>query len=395
MKFKLPKTLKPNKHAIFFIVVTLSMVAMIWFGVNRNVHAERDVHESISWPSARVVEVINDQTDVNEVGARVGWQDLRVRLLSGARRGDIIEVHNMLFPIEQGVFAREGDRVILYFEHLPGAAHDDYFARVQSFDRAPAIYIVVLVFFALLAVVFGKTGIRSAFGLVFTFVVIIFLLIPLIVRGHPPALLTLAASLVITAVSLIAIMGFEKKTYVSIIGTAIGIACYAIFYLMIGAAIRVTGFNINEADTLIFLGFNVRVSELLFCGILIASLGALMDVAVSLASVAAEFSETNPKSDFKTLFRSGMRIGRDIIGSSVNTLILAFTGTFFISLIFSYINNLHYNVIISRVDIGVEVLRAISASAAMILCAPATALIGSRVYAAKQSGKKQGKKRVS
>jgi len=383
---------KLNKHIIFYAVVILAMAGMIWFGLSRN-NQPRGA-EGVSFLPARVVEVVEDRTQLNAVGARVGTQYLRVRLLSGPRRGDVVEARNMLFPIEHAVYAREGLRLLVFFEQRPGAADYDYFAHVQSYDRSLGIYIVVLGFFGLLALVFGKTGIRSAFSLVFTFVVIIFLLLPLIVSGHPPALMTVLLSLCIIVVSLISIMGFEKKTFVSIAGSSLGILFYGIFYLLISAVLRITGFNVQEVDLLIVAGLGVGVSELLFCAILIASLGALMDVSVSLASVTAEISATDKTAGFKELFSSGMKIGRDIIGSSSNTLILAFTGTFFIMLILFNINNVQYAVLINRTDIAIEVLRAISASAAMVLCAPATAFIGSHVFAAKKGLPKSSKRRV-
>ena len=381
--------MKLDKYLVFYIVVSLSMLAMLMFGMYSSRHAGHYRREGVYFLPARVVEVVEDRSVLNHFGARQGSQELRVRLLAGPRRGDIINAQNILFPIEHGVYAQVGNRLLIFFEQWPGAAYYDYFAYVQSHDRSRAIYLVVILFFGLLAAVFGKTGIKSAFSLVFTFVVIIYLLLPLIVRGWPPALLTTALSFVIISVSSIAIMGFGKKTYVSIAGTTLGIAFYGIFYLLIGAMLRITGFNVQETDRLIVsAGHNVGISELLFCAILIASLGALMDVAVSLASAVAELSLTNKNAGFKDLFRFGMKVARDIIGSSSNTLILAFTGTFFITLILFNVNNVQYIVLINRADIGIEVLRAISASAAMVLCAPATVLIGSHVFSSKEGRRK-------
>ncbi|MCL2617714.1 MAG: YibE/F family protein [Defluviitaleaceae bacterium] len=357
---------------------------MVWFGSVTHIDFGLNQNRGVTFPTGRVLEVVSDRTSLSPHGIRMGRQDLRVELLTGESRGRVVEAQNTLL-MGHSVFAQEGDRLVIYFEQAPNT--DDYFARVHSYERATAIYFVVLLLIGLLAAVFGKSGLKSAFGLVFTFVVIIFLLIPLITMGAPPALLTFGLSLCIVAVSLIAIMGFEKKTYISIAGTAIGIVAYSLFYIIISGLLRITGLNVEAVSTLVVIDFNVAIGELLFCAILIASLGAVMDVAVSLASVISEISAANPRAGFKTLFSSGMKVGKDMIGSSTNTLILAFTGTFFISLLLFRLNNFQYGMLINRVDIAIEVLRAVSASAAMILCAPATAVIGAWVYGGRAQGR--------
>ncbi|MCL2839318.1 MAG: YibE/F family protein [Defluviitaleaceae bacterium] len=371
------KKLKPSKYAIFFILVTLSMIGMVLFGLHSLVDFGLNQNVGVSFPTGRVLEIVHDQTTVHESGLRMGRQDLIVELLTGTHRGRIVEATNTLL-IGNSVYAQVGQRLVIYFEESPNSGH--YFARVHSYERATAIYAIVLFLIALLVAVFGKSGLRSAFSLVFTFVVIIFLLLPLITMGWPPALLTFGLAFIIVSVSLISIMGFERKTYVSIAGTTIGIVFYALFYFILGYALNITGFNVEAISTLVVIDFNVGLSELLFCAILIASLGAVMDVSVSLSSVIAELSDANPQMDFKNLFASGMKVGRDMIGSSASTLILAFTGTFFISLLLFRLTNVNYNMLINRADIAIEVLRAVSASAAMILCAPATAVIGAWVY---------------
>ena len=371
--------LRLNKNIIFFLAATLAMGIMIWFGTSRDIDFGFNLTTDATYPRARVLEVISDQTTVGEEGVRRGRQDLLVEILTGEHRGRIVEAQNILF-IDAAVYAQPGQRIVLFFDYQEGDTV--YFARVHTYERAVAMYVLVILFFALLALVGGKSGIRSAFGLVFTFVTILFLLIPAIAQGAPPAILTIFLSLCIIAVSLIAIMGFEKKTYVSIAGTAIGIGICCIFYFIIGAALRITGFNVPEMSVLATVGFtaNARIAEFLFCGILIASLGAVMDIAVSVASATAEIGQSHEKAEFKTLFRRSITMARDCIGSSVNTLILAFTGAFFVTLVLFRLNNFDYHMIIHRTDIAIEVMRALTASVALVLCAPATALISSRMY---------------
>jgi uncharacterized membrane protein len=378
--------LKHKKDMIFFITASLAMLAMIWFGLNNSIDFGINLTEA-TYPRGRVVEVISDQTEVDADGVRRGRQDLLVEILTGENRGRIVEVQNILF-IDAAVYAQVGTRVVLFFDQQEGDT--DYFARVHTYERATAIYVIIILFVGLLTAVSGKAGLRSAFGLIFTFVTLLFLLIPSIANGAPPALLTLGLSLCIIAVSLIAIMGFERKTHISIAGAAIGIVLCCFFYLIISLALRITGFNVPEMSILVNVGFqaNARIAELLFSGIIIASLGAVMDTSVSVASATAEIAQADQKAEFMTLFRRSMSVARDCIGTSVNTLVLAFTGTFFVTLVLFQLNNFDYHMIIHRTDIAIEVLRAMTASAALVLCAPATALISARMYCAKQSKKK-------
>ena len=356
------------------VMVGFSHFQSIDFGLNQN--------QGVTFPRARVIEVLYDGTEIDTTGIRMGRQDLLVEITSGAYRGEIVNVQNLLF-LGQSVYAEAGSRVILYFERVEGEM--DYFARIQSYERMFGIYFLVSVFIGLLGAVFGKAGLRSAFSLVFSFVVIIFFLIPAIVAGGPPAMLTVFSSLLIVTVSLISITGFERKTLVSLLGTVIGIVCYIVFYHWMSWVLSISGFNVQQMSTIIVIGFNtpVGISQLLFSGILIASLGAIMDVAVSLSSVISELSASKANTAFKGLFKAGMAVGKDMIGSSSNTLILAFAGTFFISLIIFRTNSLSVDMIINSADIGIEVLRSLSASSAMVLTAPATAAIGAYIYSKK------------
>ena len=355
-----------NRNSIaFFVMATLAMAGMIWFGLSTDVGIGRNPLPGSEFPRGRVVDILEG-----------GQQVLVVEILSGEHRGKIAEVRNIVF-IDAVVNPQIGQRIIIHFDY-----HGDgsYSAHVHSYVRETAIYIIAVLFLGLIAVVGGRAGIRSAFGLVFSFVTLLFLLIPAIMRGGSPAVLTILVSFLITAVSLIAIMGFEKKTWISIAGTVVGIGFYCLFYFIIATALRVSGANVPEMNQLVVLGFTEvsNLTELLFSGILIASLGAVTDTTVSVASATAEIGKTGL--GFSELLKSSMRMARDCVGSSANTLILAFTGTFFITLIMFQLHELNYAMLINRVDIAIEVLRAVSASAGMILCAPATALLGSYVY---------------
>ncbi|MCL1935888.1 MAG: YibE/F family protein [Defluviitaleaceae bacterium] len=369
-----------NKNSIFFSLCILSMFFMFWYGYNSNYWNMGDRYSNTTFLSGRIIEIIEDNTSINEAGARVGQQTLLVRLLQGTRRGEIVEVNNLLFPIEHSVFGVVGQRVLVFFDNADG---HNYFSHIQSYDRTIGIWIVIIGFLGLLALVFGKSGIRSAFSLVFTFFCIIFWLLPIIVNGTSPIISTIFISIVIIVVSIISIMGFGKKTVAASVGSVMGILSYAISYYIISFFLNITGFNVSQIDVLVIAGFATTASELLFASILIASIGGIMDVAVSLASSTYEISISNPKTNFKYLFISGMKVGRDIIGSSANTLILAFTGAFFIQLLLFSVTGVDVFVAINRTDISIEILRAIASSSAIILVAPATVLFSAKIMCKK------------
>jgi uncharacterized membrane protein len=370
-----------NRNTVFFSIVTLAIAAMLWYGLTGGIEYSPINLEGITFLPGRVTQIIFDQTEIDELGLRRGRQDLRVELLSGERRGEIIDVRNNI-SIDHNVYVTKGQKIVVYLDQQPGES--EYFAIVQSYERTGAIYTVAGLFLCLLAAAGGKTGLRSAFGLVFTFSVIIFLLIPMIIRGASPIWLSLGLVLCIIVVSLISTLGFEKKTYISILGTSIGVVCCCVFFVVVSKALHVTGYNVPEIDTLIVIGQNtdIKIGELLFSGILLASLGAVLDVSVSVASSVSELSETDKRPGFKQLFRSGIRIGRDIIGATTNTLIMAFIGSFFVSLVMFRIYNIQFYHLINLNEISIEILQAVSSASALILCAPITAFIAARIYGA-------------
>jgi len=381
MKFRFTFT----KNTCFFLTVTLAMAVMVWYGMTSDIEYSTVNMAGISFIPGRVVDIVTDQTDIDEHGLRRGRQDLKVELLSGVRTGNVIDVQNTL-SIDHSIYAKKGQRIIVYLDQQPSGPY--YFAIVQSYERSWTIYAIIGLFLCILAAVGGKTGVRSAFGLIFTFVVIIFFMIPLIIKGAPPVFISLCLILCIIAVSLIAMLGFTKKAYVSIAGTGAGLVLCCVFFMIISRALNITGYNVPEIDSLIVIeqNTNIKISEFLFVGVLIASLGAVMDVAVSVASSIAELSKTAAQATFGWLFRSGMRIGRDIIGTMSNTLIMAFTGSFFVTLIMFRINNVQYNQLINLNEIAIEILQAGAASFALILCAPITAYIAARLYCSNKPG---------
>ena len=154
-----------------------------------------------------------------------------------------------------------------------------------------------------------------------------------------------------------------------------------IFYL-ISNLLNISGFNLDEAESLILIAQNtgLKIRDILFSGILISSLGAVMDVAMSIASSIYEINELNRDLDMKTIFNSGINIGRDMIGTMSNTLILAFAGTSLSTMLALYSYNTQFNQLMSSDFIAIEFAQSISGSIGIILAVPITSVISAYVY---------------
>lgn len=133
---------------------------------------------------------------------------------------------------------------------------------------------------------------------------------------------------VTTVVTMIFIDGFSRKSVAAILGTVSGVIVAGGFAWLFGQVADINGYNVSDVENLVYIErmTDIQVGQLLFAGILIAASGAVMDVGMSIASTLNELKEKNPMMTSGELFRSGMNVGRDMMGTMSNTLILAFTG---------------------------------------------------------------------
>ena len=187
---------------------------------------------------------------------------------------------------------------------------------------------------------------------------------------------TLTAVLV-TVVVMFLIGGWSYKTLCSILGTIAGVLISGVIAAVFGHFSHISGLNVSDVETLAYIAQNSRldVSGVLFSGILIASLGAVMDVSMSVASTIAEIRANSPDLGKGELFRSGINVGRDMMGTMSNTLILAFAGSSINTLIMIYSYSMPYLEYMNGYEIGIELLRGISGSLGVILTVPFVSFI--------------------
>lgn len=335
----------------------------------------------VRYEKAHVIAVEKESLNRDHAtGFDVGYQTIKIKILTGEHKGEVMTVRNTL-NYTTNARATSGAELIVCIDT---ANKNTYDVWVYSYNREPYLYLFILLFFATLCAIGGGRGIRSALGIIFTFTGIIFLFIPMLYRGYSPALASMGVVLVTLCVTLVLLGGLSTKTLSAILGTISG-AVISLLFLM--AALKIThlsGFSTNEADVLIQIAgkTHMKVGELLFAAILISSLGAIMDIAISIASSVNEVYACNSSFGFKELFKSGMNVGRDMMGTMANTLIIAFTGTSLNILVLLYSWNVKYYQLINNNMIGIYIIQAVSGSIAVILTVPLVSFFSAQMIPA-------------
>ena len=300
---------------------------------------------------------------------RLGRQNLTVRILSGPRRGEEFSVINTLSR-SHNIEGEEGSRYIFTLREKDG----DTVVWLYNYNRLPILLGALTLFVILVLLIGGSKGFRSVLALFFTGVVILFMMIPLILSGMAPVPLALISMALIVTVSFLLLTGWSRKTLCAVIGTMGGIVTAGLFSTAASSLAKLSGMHLERSEEILYIAkdFGIRINGFLFIAILIASLGAVMDVAVSLTSSMEEIRRHRPGISQKEMFTSGMNIGRDMIGTMINTLILAFTGSSFTLILMIAGLGMEFRQFINIPIIGIEIIQALAGSTGILLCVPIT-----------------------
>ena len=223
---------------------------------------------------------------------------------------------------------------------------------------------------------------KGSIGLIFTFFCVIVVYIPLVYRGVSPFWAAVFVCMITTIVTMYLIGGASIKTVVAIGGTMAGVLIAGISAQLFSLASGITGYNVSDIETLMTLWNTngINVGGLLFSGLLISSLGAVMDVAMSVSSSMSEILRQNPRLTRRELWKAGIQVGRDMMGTDSNTLILAFAGSSVSMLLLDYAYDLPYRQIINSNNIGISIMQGLAGSFGIVLAVPFTVLMASILY---------------
>lgn len=367
------------KQVLFVIVMALFALFLLRF--NQVDITSLVSTEGRTFERARVVSVLRD--NVQEDGSRVGQQNVLIEMKSGSMKGQIVEAtsnNGFLF----GAVCEPGMRAVV----IQSVSGDISLHTIYTIDREWAVLGFVLVFLLVVCLIGGRKGIQACAGLIFTFICIIWLYIPMVYKGYSPFLAAVLVAVATTFVTMYLIGGWSGKTACAVFGTVCGVIIAGISAFLFGKAAHISGYNVSEIESLLVLENirKIRVGELLFSGLLISALGAVMDVAMSISSTVFEIHIQKPELTRKELFRSGMNVGSDAMGTMINTLILAFVGTSASTLLLNYAYELSYLQIINSNNMVIEVLQGISGSMGVVLTVPIVSFLASFVAVYRKDG---------
>ncbi len=371
-------------------VVVLAIAALAFVLSFARIHSEDFLHgageifnvygdEEVEFDTATVNEVLREEAAPDEVvtDSSVGSQELLVTVTSGRYVGQQMKAYNY-FGALGGIPVRVKDSVTLTIKtHADG----ELSATVYEFFRIPALTFFLLVFIAATFAIGRLTGLKSLFGLLFTGVCLFTILVPLLIKGAPAVPTTFAVCSYVALVCFVVLGGVHRKSMCAFLGTVAGMSLSMLFGLAMQWFARIDGLRLDDAESLYQLGYYegimIDIRGLLVASIIICSLGAVMDVAMSISSALEEIHVANPALTQRELFESGMNLGRDMAGTMTNTLILAFAGGEFSLMVYIYARNDTFYHFISTGFIAIEAISGLSSSIGMILAIPLTAIISS------------------
>jgi len=332
----------------------------------------------------KVIEVISEDETIDPLSQQPTVnQILKVLITSGKYKGREVAVIN--YQTDNPVYnikVEDGDGVIVALE-IDGTDQSKIKeAYIADHLREDELYLLLAVFVIAILAIGWRKGAKALCALLLTLVLIWGVLLPGFLHGYSPVFLTAVIAILATVVTILIVGGRTLKSITAICGTLGGVAVAGLLALLVGKAAHLTGFGTEEAAMLLYIpqAAKLDIQGLLFAGIIIGALGASMDVSMSIASAVEEVKRVCPELKIWRLFQSGMNVGRDIMGTMANTLILAYTGSS-LQLILIFMAYKESLLKIFNLDmIASEVVRALSGSIGMIMVIPLTSIIAAVLY---------------
>lgn len=347
----------------FLVMIVFAFILALPATFAQEVHQE--LQETVR---AEVLEILNEkERDIIGTDTTALVQEVRIRVLEGVQRGEEAVFENDLMQLN------EGDSI--YVNRLMTIDGIEYYTFKDA-DRSTALVSLVGLFVVVLCIFSGMQGVRAIASLGVSIAAIFFILVPLLLSGYSPVLVSIIVAGVILAVALFMTHGFNTRATIAFLGTLVAVSVTSICAAVWVNLANFTGLSSDEA---IFLNFSTKgaldFGGLLLGSIIIGILGVLDDVAITQASVVQELKRANKELGFGELYTRALRVGRDHVSSLVNTLAFAYIGVA-LPLVLLLVKAESSPVLsLNQEVVSVELVRILIGSLGLILAVPFTTSI--------------------
>ncbi|MFN7160074.1 MAG: YibE/F family protein [Candidatus Gracilibacteria bacterium] len=316
-------------------------------------------------------------------------QQVEIKVFSkGDFEGKVFSTENSVANRPKDITLKKGDRVIADIIQTKGS--DKLEVNVIDFSRNTVMWAFLLAFTIAIIAFGGRKGLAAVLGLVVTFVIIFAVFIPFIMQGGNPMWLAIGTSIVVTFLVHIFVGGFSPKSLSSTAGTAGGMLVAGLFASIATGMSHLHGISTDDSVNLFLKNPNLDFHGIFLAGIIIGSLGAVMDIGISISSAISEVKSHAPQATFKQLFTAGMNIGKDTLGTMTNTLVLAYAGSALPLILIMVLSATNWNMAIGYDFIADEIVRSMAGAFGLLVTIPITAYV-SALLEIKQSEKNAAK----
>ena len=375
---------KSNKNTIIYILTIVFSLIFIVIGYNMN-KTEFNQHEFNKSYKAKVVsveETIRNESAYDYEGFSSTTIKFKAEITNDEFNGNIVEAYQYIDDIVavNPKVIESGDKIIISSLISRTGEGEDW--TFLEYDRSTVLWGLLFGFFALIVLFGGKKGINTIISLVFTCLSVFMVFVPSILKGNNIYLSSIIVSIYIIFMSLLIINGANKKTLCAIVGNLGGLLIAGLLALFISNILNLTGLIDDDSMFLLLVDINapIDLKAILWAGIVIGSLGAVMDVSMSIASAMNELAENMEVRSFKTMLKSGFNIGQDAIGTMTNTLILAYIGSSLSVVLLLMVNYKDVLLLFNLEMIVFEIIQAIIGSMGILFAIPITSLFAAYVY---------------
>ena len=372
---------KLHKNVIYILTVLISVLFIVLgYRINKPDLIELEYNKSYR---ARVIsfeETIREESDFADEYSTTIIR-FKAEITNDEYKGKIVEAYQYIDNIVtvNPKIIETGDKII-YLLSFPGSVKErnGYF----EYDRSGILSGLVVGFIALMVLFERKKGFNTVISLIFTCLAIFMVFIPSILKGRNIYLSSISVSIFIIFMTLLLLNGANKKTLCAIVGNLGGLLIAGLLAFITSEMMHLTGLIDDDSIFLLMIGTEtpIDLKAILWAGIVIGSLGAVMDVSMSIASPMHELAENMSDRSFKSMLKSGINIGQDAIGTMTNTLVLAYIGSSLSVVLLLMVNYKDLLLLFNLEMIVFEIIQAVIGSMGILFAIPITAVFAAYIY---------------